>query len=358
MTRENQARRIATAAAYGGGGLVGVGAAVGGLLVAEGFLARKTIGIRRESAPYADGYYGPKRRGTSLRFVMMGDSSAAGLGANGPLETPGALIAQGLVDAADRPVRYVSVATVGARSEHLPGQIQRALILRPHVAVVMIGGNDVTHLVRPQKAVRFLEEGIRELVEAGTAVVVGTCPDIGTIRPVRQPLRWLARRLSRQLAAAQTIAVIDAGGRSVSLGSILGPEFDANPQDMFAADRFHPSSAGYAKAAEALLPSVLDSIGLAPAAEEELDPQRGDEFLPVAEGAVSAAEAEGVEVIGAVGGDTAHRGRWVQLRHRVRHPLRKPEPPAPLSADIPWADDPEPGPPRNLPMLRDPFAKR
>ena len=49
MTRAGSARRVATAAAYGGGGLVGFGAAAAGLLVAEGFLARRTFGLRKES---------------------------------------------------------------------------------------------------------------------------------------------------------------------------------------------------------------------------------------------------------------------------------------------------------------------
>ncbi|MEI2730397.1 MAG: SGNH/GDSL hydrolase family protein [Candidatus Nanopelagicales bacterium] len=211
MTRAGSARRVATAAAYGGGGLVGFGAAAAGLLVAEGFLARRTFGLRKESAPYADGYYGPKRRGTSLRFVMLGDSSAAGLGADGPLETLGAVLAQGLVEAAERPVRFVNVSTVGARSADLESQVTRALILKPHIAVILIGGNDVTHLTRPQTAVRDLGQAVARLVDSGSEVVVGTCPDLGSVKPIREPLRTVARRLSRQLAAAQTIAVV--GGR-------------------------------------------------------------------------------------------------------------------------------------------------
>ena len=57
---------------------------------------------------------------------MLGDSSAAGLGADGPLETLGAVLAQGLVEAAERPVRFVNVSTVGARSADLESQVTRA----------------------------------------------------------------------------------------------------------------------------------------------------------------------------------------------------------------------------------------
>lgn len=337
MIRTSNVRRIGTAALYGGGGLVGIGAAAAGVLIAEGFMARRSIGLRRESAPYADGYYGPKRRGTSLRFVMLGDSSAAGLGADSPLETPGALIAQGLAAAADRPVRYVNIATVGARSADLEAQVTRALILKPHVAVILIGGNDVTHLTKPQTAVRDLEQAVARLVDSGTEVIVGTCPDIGTIKPIRQPLRTVARRLSRQLAAAQTIGVVEGGGRSVSLGNLLGPEFDKYPNDMFAHDRFHPSAAGYAAAAQVLLPSALDALGLMPPEERIPDERLGDALMPVAAAAVSAADVVGTEVAaGRVGTeDRGPRGRWAQLRHRVLHPVQRAEDPAPLSADVP-----------------------
>src|SRR2546421_10607514 len=63
------------------------------------------------------------------------------------------------------------------------------------------------------------------------------------------------------MAAAQTVAVVEAGGRTVSLGDLLGPEFAASPETMFAADRFHPSAMGYRAATAALLPSVIAAAG-------------------------------------------------------------------------------------------------
>ena len=62
------------------------------------------------------------------------------------------------------------------------------------------------------------------------------------------------------MAAAQTIAVVEAGGRTVSLGSVLGPAF-ASDRSMFSIDEFHPSAVGYAQAAAVLLPSVADAVG-------------------------------------------------------------------------------------------------
>ena len=132
----------------------------------------------------------------------------------------------------------------------------------------MIGANDVTSRTRPSEAVEHLGRAVRRLRADGAEVVVCTCPDLGTVEPIAQPLRLVARVWSRQLAAAQTIAVVEAGGRTVSLGDVLGPEFAARPKEMFSADRFHPSAAGYAAAAAVTLPSVCAAVGLWP---EEAD---------------------------------------------------------------------------------------
>ena len=86
---------------------------------------------------------------------------------------------------------------------------------------------------------------------------MATCPDLGTVKPVPQPLRAMMRRSSRRLAAAQAQATLAEGGRTVPLGSRLGPEFDERPDVMFAEDRFHPSTDGYVAAAQALLPEVI-----------------------------------------------------------------------------------------------------
>lgn len=330
MSRADAARRVAARAAYGGGGvgLVGAGMAgvLAGVLVAEARLARRWIGVPTQTPPHADGHYLPPEAPTgngrayaALTLAMLGDSSAAGLGADAPGETPGGVLALGLAEAAGRPVRLVCVAEVGAESSALAGQVRAALAAGPDVAVIMIGANDVTHRIKPPVAVRSLGEAVTALRAAGCEVVVGTCPDLGTIEPLWQPLRWVARRSSRALAAAQTIATVEAGGRTVSLADLLGPEFAARPGELFGPDRFHPSAAGYAAAARALLPSVLAALALLPEEEERPDAVRGEGLRPVAEAAVLAAEEPGTEVAGtSVGGRSrGPRGRWALLRHRL-----------------------------------------
>lgn len=334
LTRLGVAKRVAAAAALGGGGIgVLTGGAIG-LIVAEAKLARRAIGPAKGDPPRADGVYGAwyATPGVEvIRMAVLGDSSAAGYGVTESARTPGALLASGLAEAANSPVRLHNVAKVGGQSSDLGWQLERVLASAPdgqapHVVMIMIGANDVTHRVKVAESVRFLGDAVRRLRAAGTEVIVGTCPDLGTIRPVAQPLRRLARRWSRQLAAAQTVEVVSAGGRTVSLGSLLGPEFDARPEDMFGPDRFHPSAEGYAAAAMALLPSIAAAIGRWPDAAagqpDILEPARGEARMPLARAAVLAARHGGTEVGREVG--SAARAGWGILRHRRRQQIAEP----------------------------------
>ena len=361
MSRARVARRIATAAAYGGGGLGLLGGAAVGLLLTEIQLAKRRIGEPEGAPPAADGTYGTEFAGRPpLRLAFLGDSTAAGLGVHQARQTPAALCASGLAVVAERPVELRNVALSGARSDDLERQVTMLLGAEPearaegvapqarpdraaapdagpeqaHAAtapagrpaerrppvpdlcVIMIGANDVTHRVPPARSVRHLAEAVERLRAAGCQVVVGTCPDLGTVEPVAQPLRWIARRLSRQLAAAQTIAVVERGGRTVSLGDLLGPEFAANPGELFGPDRYHPSAEGYATAAMAILPTLCAALGLWPEGERP-ERARREGVLPVARAAAEAAGESGTEVAAAGGARTP----WALLKHRRRRRL-------------------------------------
>jgi lysophospholipase L1-like esterase len=330
MGRARRARKIAATAAYGGGvGAAGIGALglIGyGVLKLEAVLARRVVGRHFDGAPDDNGTYGAGL-GEPVQLLMLGDSSAAGMGADSPHQTVGAIIANGISALTGRTVQLTNVAVVGAESSGLDVQLPSALEEVPHpdIALIMIGANDVTHRIDKSVAVRHLEQTVRALRAAGAEVVVGTCPDLGTIEPLPQPLRLLARRWSRDLAAAQTVAVVEAGGRTVSLGDLLGPEFAERPQEMFSADRFHPSPAGYARAAAALLPSVCAAIGLWAGADDARGPdvRRGEGVSPVAVAAVQAVRDPGTEVSATAveGQPRGPRGRWAMLLRRRRSPV-------------------------------------
>ena len=365
MGRARRARRIAATAAYGGGGLAACIGAVGalgyGVLKVEARIARRLVGQPFDGAPDDNGTYGAGF-GEPVELVVLGDSSAAGMGADTPHQTVGAIIANGVSALTGRPVRLTNTAVVGSESSGLELQLANALdrVPRPHVAVIMIGANDVTHRIDKAIAVRHLETVVRALRDLGTEVVVGTCPDLGTIEPIPQPLRLIGRRWSRDLAAAQTVAVVEAGGRTVSLGDLLGPEFYERPKEMFSADRFHPSPAGYARAAAALLPSVYAALGVwsgRPDDDRQPDSRRGEGVGPVAVAATYAVRDPGTEVSATqiAGQSRGPRGRWAKLLRRPHDvvPDRQDESAPDVGADVgadAGADDgeskPTPGDPR------------
>lgn len=319
MGKTAAARKLASTAAFGGGGLSLLGAALYGVLRAEASVARRLIGEPADNrTPGSTGWYGRGRPGPAIRVALLGDSSAAGYGVDRIVETPGAHLASGIAAGANRRVHLREFAKVGAQSSDLRGQIGQALTAGVDLAIIMVGANDVSHRVRPSQSMRYLADSVGVLVDSGAKVVVGTCPDLGSIKPIPPPLKQVARAWSRRLAAAQAIATVEAGGVSVALASVLGPEFEASPALLFGPDRFHPSAHGYRAMADVLLPSALDVLGFGDA--DDTRRRRGEGTMPVAAAAVRAAKTPGTEL-----GDK--QGLWVQLRRRARRPQSDPEAP-------------------------------
>ena len=255
--------RVLRHAAFGGGGMGGIGLLGTALLLGQAKLARRAVPIIA-GPPLTEAEYGdasvPGR--VPLRLAMLGDSGAAGVGCDRPEETMGALLAGALADAAQRPVRLDVLAVSGARSADLDAQVSRALLTPPHLAVIIVGANDVTHFVPRRRATAHLHGAVDRLTAGGVRTVVGTCPDLGIVPPIPQPLRVVAGVLSRQMADAQAAAVTAAGGTPVPLARLVADRFAADPARLFCADRFHPSAHGYRLLADALLSAVRVAAGL------------------------------------------------------------------------------------------------
>lgn len=238
-----------------------VAAALGGVrlvLAQQAALARKRIGkpLGEESLD-ADRVWRGALDGEPLELLVLGDSIAAGLGAEHRKETLGGRLAKATARRMHRPVRLRTAAVVGSESPDLPDQLDALPAeYHPHVAVIVVGGNDVTHRLPVALSAQHLHETIRRLRGRGAEVVVGTCPDLGALRAVPQPLRRIASSLSRRLAEIQDETARRAGAEPVDLRRAVGPMFFDEPEAMFSLDRFHPSALGYRRTAEALLPAV------------------------------------------------------------------------------------------------------
>lgn len=253
---------LATALVGGLGGLLAVTVVGHQVFRVQAGIARRLIGKPLgEVALTPDRTY-KEKYGDPVELLLLGDSIAAGLGADEPALTLGGQLARRLAKRTRRTVHLHTGACVGAETSMVRAQLAALPAgYRADVAVIIVGGNDVTHRVRPSVSARHLAEVVEALLARGTEVVVGTCPDLGALTAIPQPLRSVGGLASRQLASAQREVATRLGAYAVSLADVVGPFFIAQPDEMFAIDRFHPSGAGYRRTAKALLPSVLAALG-------------------------------------------------------------------------------------------------
>ncbi|WP_428961852.1 SGNH/GDSL hydrolase family protein [Micromonospora fluostatini] len=235
---------------------------VAGTVGGAALLAGEAIAAR--SRRYAQPELGLALRATigrpgaqPLRLVLLGDSSALGVGVERLADTIGGQLAHLLAEGpTGRQVHLSSVGVSGSRSADLATQVARALLgERPDVALILIGANDATGLRRPAEAAAYLGSAVRRLREARVEVVVGTCPDLGAVRAIAPPLRQVVGWSGRRIAYAQTVATLEAGGTVVDLATETGPVFRADAGTL-CHDSFHPSADGYRVWAHALLPAV------------------------------------------------------------------------------------------------------
>ncbi|HET9256010.1 MAG TPA: SGNH/GDSL hydrolase family protein [Pseudonocardiaceae bacterium] len=241
------------------------GATVGAacrVLSQQGRRARRNITIPGWAPFRSDGVYPPEGRGHPgvVRLAMLGDSLAAGLGVEGPEQLPGVVLARGLASTIAEPVQLDTFAICGCTSHRLAEQVDAALSDPPQLAVIMIGANDVTRRISPWESARLLGQAVSRLRAAGAAVIVGTCPDLGAIHSIPQPLRALAHSSSATLARMQREAVSQAGGHVVPLARLLARDFRSQPDTFFGRDRYHPSAAGYHAVCAVLLPVLRSAL--------------------------------------------------------------------------------------------------
>ena len=190
--------------------------------------------------------------GVTLRFLVLGDSLAFGTGAASSSHTLGARLTRTL-EQAGQTVELSVVAVPGATSLDLAGQVRRAAAA--DVALLVVGANDLTRQVVPEQAAAALGAAVRELRERGTDVLVVPTPDLSSAAWVPSAFRAVVAGICDQLRARQTLAAEAAGAVVAPVAPELSRRFAADPA-LFSADRFHPSSAGYALVAEALAPQL------------------------------------------------------------------------------------------------------
>ena len=194
-----------------------------------------------------------------LKFTVLGDSTAAGLGAGRPEYAYASVLSERLAERGRR-VELTAFGLSGARvHDVLVDQVPKAVDTQPDLVFVGIGANDVTHLTSLSDIEREMGELIDGLNATGAVVVVAGPPDMRADAWL-EPLRSLAGWRGRQVADAIERAATERGVSVVPLAEQAAPYFASNPEDAYAADLFHPGPGGYRAWADAIFPVLVEAL--------------------------------------------------------------------------------------------------
>ena len=194
---------------------------------------------------------------TPLTLAVLGDSIAYGTGARSAADALGPRLSAALT-AEGFDVSTHVLAVPGAVSRDLPQQVERARRLVPDLVVVVIGSNDLARFVPADRAVASLASALRDLRAVGTDVVLVPAPDMSMVPFVPPAFRPAVQAACRVLQREQAAVAEAAGCTVATVAAEVAGAFGSDPA-LFSHDRFHPSSAGYARIAAALAPFVLDA---------------------------------------------------------------------------------------------------
>jgi acyl-CoA thioesterase-1 len=199
----------------------------------------------------------PARAGAPLAFFALGDSTAVGVGAAQGGGYPQRLARR--LEASGVPVKLEVAAVSGATVADVRRvQLPRLLAARPALVTLGVGLNDVVQGRTLRDFARDLEV-IADLVRRTRAtVVVATLPDVSLAPSGRSAPASLARRIEAYNASIRTVA--ERHGFVVA--DVWGATRRAlrDRPELFAADGFHPSAAGYELWAESMWPAVERAV--------------------------------------------------------------------------------------------------
>lgn len=242
--------------------LAGAATVVAAVLGVEAVLAVTREYLPTEPAYVIDEVVDAGRPGKPLVLAVLGDSTAAGIGAPTVATTLPVLVAERVAADLDRPVRVIGYATSGARTDDVTrAQAPRVLDEGVDVTLVVVGANDTTHVTPWWTMDHRTAAMLRALrTRTGAPVVLGGVPEFTTVPALLQPLRWVTGSYAGCIRAGQRAAATRVDGvRFVDIAAEASPRFLGRPESM-SSDGFHPSPIGYTFWAEALAPAIADAI--------------------------------------------------------------------------------------------------
>lgn len=235
------------------------------LLLAQGVYTRRVV----PRLPEPEGTrMGVRGEGRALRLLILGDSSAAGVGVQSQNEALSGRVTTHL--AARCQVSWKLVASSGITTQQALELVEAEPVAPFDVALLAIGGNDVTAGTAPKQWVsrlHHLTDALRGKFGVGQ-VLLSVLPPMHLFPALPQPLRWYigerARTFNRHLAAF---------AQEKERCALLDPKFTSDVSQM-ASDGFHPGPAIYASWAEAAASMLFEhaeasALGHAPTLQPE-----------------------------------------------------------------------------------------
>ena len=223
------------------------------LLVVQALTARVRMPRLPEAAGPREGETG---RGPLLRLLIVGDSSAAGVGVAKQSDALSGHLVRALAAQCGARVRWQLLARSGVTSAQCLQMLEIEAPEAADVAVVVLGVNDVVDQVPSRRAVRAREAIANRLRNAHGVVhvVFAPLPPVSRFPGLPQPLRWIAGADARRHDCA--VADWAAGRDDVSHVPI---DLPLN-RGVMGADGFHPGEPVYRVCGVALAEHIATRV--------------------------------------------------------------------------------------------------
>lgn len=226
-------------------------------LIVQGRRVRRQALVLPEASGPREGVAG----GTTphWRVLVVGDSSAAGVGVSHQADALAWPLAQALAGLLGAPVGWQLVATTGHTAADALHAVQQARLKPADLMITALGVNDVVAQTRPRRFVQTLDALHDEAVRrAGVRCTLHSAlPPMGEFVLLPQPLRWVLGRDAARLDRAVRRHVRGAPQRRhVPLPQPLG----VRQPDWLADDGFHPGPRAYQAWALALAHAAAAAV--------------------------------------------------------------------------------------------------
>ncbi len=196
----------------------------------------------------------PRRSPGALRLLIVGDSSAAGVGAAHQDEALSGRLGAALVATSVAEVRWRLVARTGVTARDLVALIVESAPERFDVALIVVGVNDVTGLRSTGAWLRDIDALAARLrsIAPGARLVASGLPPVHRFPALPQPLRrFLGARAMSFDAALARWAQRQPDALHVPIPDMADPALAAS-------DGFHPGPGAYAIWAVALASAMRE----------------------------------------------------------------------------------------------------